>query len=107
MAELTITAQQEGRFWAWFSTVDKAPGSVLRGLRKEAKLRTELWNKELIKQVRTVNEIPVTSIPFLIWEGQKLHRASTLMPLTKLLDQLLEQLGNDEKIIELEECEEC
>jgi len=107
IAELTLTAQQKERFWAWFSTVNKAPGRVLRGLRKEAKLRTELWNSELTKQVEAVNEMPVTSIPFLIWEGQKLPGASTAIPLPELLDQLLRVPENDEKIIEIEECDEC
>ncbi|MDH4232526.1 MAG: vitamin K epoxide reductase family protein [Nitrospirota bacterium] len=106
MAEHTLQAQESGGFWDWFQEVDGAPGLIIRRFRKEARNRKE-WSRELAAQIAAARDLSVTSLPLLLWNGQKLPAIVNTIALPDLLPYLLKQQDKPGGTPQDESCDTC
>lgn len=105
LAEQTIEALKKGEFRAWLAQVENAPGRILRRLRRQGVDKTT-WDTDLTSMIDKTNSISVTSIPYLIWEGQKLPPLYGTLPLEDLIARML-RLREDRKNKQPESVEDC
>jgi uncharacterized membrane protein len=106
LAEGTLLAQKEGLFWPWFEKIHDAPGAMLRSLR-QASPAEHNWSTALSAQIEAANEIPVDSIPLLIWDGLTLGSAGSTVPLLELLSYLMETQKKRTSSTPVDDCIDC
>lgn len=107
LAEDVLKAQRQGRFRNFFEQINGAPGLAQRRLGRLTE-GSVTWETQLLDQIRLANEIPVTAIPCLLWDGQKLPAELNSLAVEPLLAYLLElRKGSIRVDKKFDECNTC
>lgn len=107
LAEDVLNAQRHGNFRNFFVEVSRAPGLAQRRFDNFPDAAGTL-GPQLLEQIRQVNAIPVTAIPCLLWDGQKLPSELNALAVQPLLEFLLEvRKGNMRIDKKSDECNTC
>ena len=107
LAEAVLKAQRQGNFRNFFEEVNRAPGLAQRRFGRLSG-GAEAWEAQLLDQIRQANEIPVTAIPGLLWDGQKLPSELNSLDLESLLEYLLKvRQGSALTGKKFDECNTC